>query len=382
MKYTEGMRVRCLTDYHAGRQFTAGKEYVIRVDDDEDCRVIADDSGGPNGWNGEFFEIVAPAFKVGGRVRFTDKCPTYWWFGPHTEFKDGVVKMVTDFDRVDTVTCGNGKQAFIINQDEIEPVAVAPQPQRPALPLTIQAGKFYKTRDGRKVGPMEENGSFDEEAFIEVDNDGRGWSLSGTAIGGNHVGDEDIIAEWVDKPAVEVAAPVAEQPAAKPKFKVGDVVVATMNDYDIRKGSQYVVIEVDEHDDIMPIQVNDDDDCPWWMTTGRFELVTPSVTSTPAIVCLMENGRPLPAERPHVHPSTSAAEREASRLADLHKGKEFAVFELGSSCRKEPEYAHEWQRLAAAGNRLLAIKELRVVAGLGLATAKRAVEDWIDREAA
>ncbi|RJG46543.1 hypothetical protein [Mesorhizobium sp. DCY119] len=171
----------------------------------------------------------------------------------------------------------------------------------PATALTIKAGKFYKTRDGRKVGPME-------------------WrSYHG--------------------------------------------------------------------------------EYPWMGDLDRyFELVTPSA-SKPAIVCLIENGQPLPSVRPHVHSSAAFAEREAARLAKKHKGSEFGVYTLVSTKREEkPAYAHEWQRLAAEGKRIEAIKAYRDAGGkrqtfvsseygyrtgyeerfvIGLKEAKDAVEYWL-----
>jgi hypothetical protein len=79
--------------------------------------------------------------------------------------------------------------------------------------MTIQAGKFYKTRDGRKVGPMET--TYDNEYwpfksagyYFKRD----GFSCPGQAH--NHKDSDDLIAEWVDEPA-----PIARA------FKVGDKV--------------------------------------------------------------------------------------------------------------------------------------------------------------
>lgn len=66
--------------------------------------------------------------------------------------------------------------------------------------MRLQEGKFYRTRDGRKVGPMRSDDSFREPALIEVDWDGRGWSTTGRAIGVNHSREEDLVAEWTDGP--------------------------------------------------------------------------------------------------------------------------------------------------------------------------------------
>lgn len=66
--------------------------------------------------------------------------------------------------------------------------------------MEIEVWKRYRTRGGRKVGPMRSDASFGEPAFIEAEGDGRGWSLSGRAIGVEHGADEDLIAEWTDGP--------------------------------------------------------------------------------------------------------------------------------------------------------------------------------------
>lgn len=50
----------------------------------------------------------------------------------------------------------------------------------------------------------------------------------------------------------------------------------------------------------------------------------------PAIVALVTNGQPLPADKPKVHRDVTKATKEADRLAVLHPGQEFGVFELVS----------------------------------------------------
>jgi len=35
--------------------------------------------------------MTTQTFKVGDKVRFTDKCPKSWWFGPHGEYLTGVI---------------------------------------------------------------------------------------------------------------------------------------------------------------------------------------------------------------------------------------------------------------------------------------------------
>ena len=72
------------------------------------------------------------------------------------------------------------------------------------MTLKIEAGKFYRTRDGRKVGPMRvwvsEDGTFDDGS-----DDGEYWGSDGLHAEGikiyDHKPDRDLIAEWTDEPA-------------------------------------------------------------------------------------------------------------------------------------------------------------------------------------
>lgn len=91
------------------------------------------------------------------------------------------------------VHTGTSHGVLNYTDDMFEPVAVAPA----TATLTIEAGKFYKTRDGRKVGPMEE---WREGAFREAEGDGRFWHKDGE--GQVRANGEDIVSEWVDEPVV------------------------------------------------------------------------------------------------------------------------------------------------------------------------------------
>ena len=59
MKYRKGMKVRCLNEVRG--EFTTGREYVVRADSNEMVRVVADDGGNENGWDGSNFEIISEA---------------------------------------------------------------------------------------------------------------------------------------------------------------------------------------------------------------------------------------------------------------------------------------------------------------------------------
>ncbi|QFT69673.1 hypothetical protein FIU93_23010 [Labrenzia sp. THAF35] len=62
-------------------------------------------------------------FKVGDRVRFTDQCHRGWWFGPHTEIKEGEVRFVED-DAVSLkyrVVCDDSDALVFVDDQHIEP---------------------------------------------------------------------------------------------------------------------------------------------------------------------------------------------------------------------------------------------------------------------
>ncbi|RAL98698.1 hypothetical protein DOU54_06465 [Agrobacterium sp. MS2] len=108
-----------------------------------------------------------------------------------------------------------------VGVNDIEPLDVAAEAQPAAeaepLKLKIEAGKFYKTRDGRKIGPMERY----YDAWHTSFEDGRMWRDDGLRWFETSRGDTDLVAEWVE-PASDENAHVAKQPVEKPKFKVGD----------------------------------------------------------------------------------------------------------------------------------------------------------------
>lgn len=256
--------------------------------------------------------------------------------------------------------------------DCFEPLPTATE----ARHFTIEAGKFYKTRDGRKVGPAFVTGS--TTTFGEKGN----WSSAvWTDTGRQSTRDDtttelanDIIAEWVDKPAVAVAA--SNDNAAPAKFKVGDFVKITATDWPecIGIGEVLKVVKVDD-DGFYPLSRFGHDYQYFYFSEGV--LVTPASSPT-AIVALIENGQPKRATRPFVHTTEEAARKEADRLSGVHKGQQFGVYVLTTTSQESaPVYKHGWQRLAAKGEKIAAIKELRDQASLTLKGAKDAVEHWL-----
>mgnify|MGYP000852567223 CR=1 FL=1 len=102
-------------------------------------------------------------------------------------------------------------------------------------------------------------------------------------------------------------------------------------------------------------------------------------TERHAIVALIEDNQPKPATRPYVHSTVFGATVEAQRLANANKGKKFGVYVLNGepAYDEPPKYDHEWQRLAAAGDHIGAIRELRGLTGMGVKPTKDAVEYFL-----
>lgn len=180
-------------------------------------------------FDSNMFELWQP--KVGDRVRVTYG---HRWNG------EGVVDFVHGGStnvRMETgefAGCVGGFAAVFI-----EPLPVAAEAQ-PAT-LKIKAGRYYRTRDGRKVGPMERmvhpvfTWASDDCYYDET---GRATHLDIS---------NDVVAEWVDEPAAQPAKPLVAatvdyradeygsgvRQAEKPKFKVGDKVRYKDPDYGI-----------------------------------------------------------------------------------------------------------------------------------------------------
>lgn len=189
--------------------------------------------------------------------------------------------------------------------------------------LRIKAGRYYKTRDGRKVGPMKSNG---RSGFIEKFGDGRVWEDDGThrkVCEDVMKASDDLVAIW-EEPAVAAAASNDNGATAKPKFKVGDRVHAS---YGGISGNGKVV-RVDADDENMPYLVDIDGHGTLWCYSSS---VTAPKASNPAIVALIENDQPKPATRPKIHDDQASATKEAERLALAHPGQRFGVFILADS---------------------------------------------------
>jgi ribosomal protein L7/L12 len=371
-KFKVGDRVRRISYLNSEEMKIGDTGTVTKVDADGDCRVKPD-KGGDDQFNfAKYLELVA-AWKpnIGDRVVSDDE-DARGEVGTVVEGGDNyegltMVKFDTWRRGHDGVNLygNNGKEHWLIQTKDLQP---AP-PAAPAT-LTISAGRYYKTRDGRKVGPIVVAQRRDDpwpwklaSGTHYYRNDGH--SCPGYADG--HRDAVDLIAEWVDEPAT-----IAKDNAAPAKFKVGDRVTGTAPGRGIITGK---IVQVDIHDDDMTYSVlPDGSEYPLWAYNNTIELVS----SPTAIVALIEDGVAKPATRPVVHTTEEAAKREADRLAGIHKGQQFGVYVLSAASQEEkPTYEHEWQRLAADGKKINAIKELRSITGMGLKPAKDVVEGFI-----
>ncbi len=98
---------------------------------------------------------------------------------------------------------------FYLEVDEYELLPVAEATGKPAL--TIETGKFYRTCDGRKVGPMDTwiYGGWHTDRAERPLNGGL-WTDNGTAKYPGAKDSPDLIAEWVDEPASIDNAPLTK----------------------------------------------------------------------------------------------------------------------------------------------------------------------------
>ncbi|MEJ5026335.1 hypothetical protein [Brucella anthropi] len=176
-------------DYRAGDTF-----YVQEIDEQNgETIVVFTDNVGDKRYRrvGEFtVEHVPvavatgkPVFKVGDRV---------------VALKDSAYSIKKG--SISTVVRVNGDHISIRKENGeadgwlAEYFALAPS-------FTIEAGKFYRTRDGRKVGPMgawyDDGSCFNSTDYLN----GGLWKPNGEAYFSKAKDSPTLIAEWVDEPA-------------------------------------------------------------------------------------------------------------------------------------------------------------------------------------
>lgn len=341
----------------------AGKIYQIpHLDGDGEPWFTPDGTGG---WSDYLTldEIEPWQPRVGERVRIVN---------PRHDFKRGhkgreftVDEQHGSYDGEPAFVGYPESRPYIWTASELEPVASAVTTPEKTATIKIVADKFYKTRDGRKVGPafifgnIATFGNAGNYASAVWSDDGRSSSRDDKLS----LKDNDIIAEWIDEPVAK-----ASNDNAKPKFKVGDIVTPS---HGWSKDNATVTQIKDGRVSVRWNNVASGSENGW--REDELSPVLPRPTTT--IVALIEDGQPKPSSTPHVHTSAAAAEKEAKRLAAKYKGQQFGVFTLTTTHEEAaPVYDHKWQNMAALGLKIDAIKELRAVAGLDLLSAKRAVE--------
>jgi len=74
--------------------------------------------------------------------------------------------------------------------------------------MKIEAGKYYRTRDGRKVGSMAYMPEGRHSEFPWVDPEGNAWKANGQfSLFDDGESVHDLIAEWTDEPAASKPSP-------------------------------------------------------------------------------------------------------------------------------------------------------------------------------
>lgn len=127
-------------------------------------------------------------YKVGDKVRALDSVN-----GEFTRGKIYTVKRVGEFSlSTEEDDSGRTDNGWTSSNFELVPT------------FTISAGKFYRTRDGRKVGPMESDDWGDGYPWT----DGERWYSGNGAWIESEESEHDLIAEWHDTPSSPVATQV------------------------------------------------------------------------------------------------------------------------------------------------------------------------------
>lgn len=166
----------------------AGKEYVVSGACGN-CVIITDDAGEAYPLDtGEWAVSDEPRFKVGDRVRLVKD-------GKSTI---GAVGKLATIESWDGKLMNNGE--YLLNIDppynyqtlSVEPQYTRAKPDCIEPVLSIQSGKYYRTRDGRKVGPMRTTAD-------RATHNGADWWPNGRANSTMETS-ADLIAEWADEP--------------------------------------------------------------------------------------------------------------------------------------------------------------------------------------
>lgn len=226
-KFKKGVRVRLIED-HDGNAGAGMVGTIVGKDERGHRDVVFDDftdghdgranDGSTNHWYvpKSKLEVVvdeptteeAWVPKVGDRVRLLeDNCGVADW-GKAGE-ADTILSV--SIDSADAYVDFDVSGKWHAQLHSMEPVAAEAQPAGLWAPVV---GKYGKTRDGRKVGPIVSEPEWNDDYPFTGD----GFEDYFNAIGQAQWYGNDLVAEWVDEP-VEVVEVAPER-----KFKVGDVV--------------------------------------------------------------------------------------------------------------------------------------------------------------
>lgn len=165
-----------------------------------DGRVrIFDKAGGHVHGDDDIVEAWVP--KVGERVRMTREVEGHMSECAATIIHDDgdeKLNLLIKFDRAQSwahSAAGRAPDhhAYWVGASDLEPLPVAPQPAAPQpVALKIEAGRYYKTRDGRKVGPMVRDDWGDGQPWT----DGERWYCEDGQWERSEINDNDLIVEW------------------------------------------------------------------------------------------------------------------------------------------------------------------------------------------
>lgn len=87
--------------------------------------------------------------------------------------------------------------------------------------MIVQEGKYYKTRDGRKVGPAySADRKYGGQDAFEVDGPHASVHLADGTYAGPNCPDLDLIAEWTDGPVRTVTRTVEEKQVVDGQYGV------------------------------------------------------------------------------------------------------------------------------------------------------------------
>ncbi|WP_026868807.1 hypothetical protein [Inquilinus limosus] len=348
-----GDRVRCIDAEHAfygadlaRAALTRGKVYEVTHVGPALISVRADDLGRSGGWRADRFELVHE-FKVGDRVRFTDKVNPHWWFKKGQTgtivAKNHTGRYAFDVYAFDVEVDGGAyKNPAHVNPEHIE--LITEEAPKAGTPRPFKAGdkvRCIKVSDwdhpGRPGDIFTVEGTADNHLTFVEHPDKRGHSPSRfeliSAVDDPHtlkVGDTVFLKDFGPfsngQRANTVGAlayrgtPMVRIQETDQWFPEKDLLKPTTLIYAPGRRGGKTLYE------------------GWAKSAARF-YTQPAEVPHIVILDVAAEGEEMklaPATSPVVHPSKADAEAEAERLAKKHPGKRFVVFAAVSSTAQPP----------------------------------------------